>query len=211
MRWGESMIPDLLPVPAHAALDADRDRGALETWCGVPEARRGAPGIRTGAEVWPDVLAWRARFWGAVFRADASDTAHDARALITAVVSGWYLHALVDDAVLCTSELVGNAVRHASCPYADAPAARWISVGVRWEDSGCVSVEVGDDDPRPPRPAPPGDDIDDIDELALCGRGLGIVEGVADHLWWERAGRGKVVRCRFSLARYGLRTRWGAE
>lgn len=90
-------------------------------------------------------------------------SAGDARRFVTGVLHSWRLSAIASgDVELLTSELVGNAVRHASGP---------LTVIVRY-DGTSVRVEVGDGSPALPREQRPGPE-------ATGGRGVQIVADVA--------------------------------
>jgi len=81
---------------------------------------------------------------------------------------------VVDDARLVATELVGNAVRHAS-PLGNG------TVLVRWQEEGSVlamSVCDGGGVNEPQRV--------DASPDALGGRGLSIVEALASRWWTER-------------------------
>jgi anti-sigma regulatory factor (Ser/Thr protein kinase) len=82
-------------------------------------------------------------------------------------------------AVLLVSELVTNAIRYGRPPI-QLRAARH-GQGIR--------VEVTDGERRAPAPAP-GRDGDEVPE---GGRGLLLVEGLADRWGWSPNGRGKLV------------------
>lgn len=84
--------------------------------------------------------------------------------------------ALVDVAELLVSELVGNAVRHAS-------SAPIVSIEV---DSGKVRVAVQDDSSLVPDVQPPDPEGDG-------GRGLLLVESLAVSWGWSRTPGGKRV------------------
>lgn len=87
----------------------------------------------------------------------------------------------VDSAVLVVSELVSNAVQHAT--HTDEIE---LIMHVR---QGCLHVEVLDRDPSPPQEGSPGR----YDEW---GRGLRIVERLSDRWGWEPVGgNGKRVWC----------------
>ncbi|MET7899921.1 ATP-binding protein [Streptomyces sp. NPDC005355] len=125
--------------------------------------------------------------------------AHNARALVTATLADWRLLPVLDDVVLCASELVSNAVQHADRPVIGGVEDRRISVGMRCWGAFALFLEVGDYDRRMPTLA------ECPDRMALDGRGLFIVDQLADRLWWDRAAHGgKVVYARFHLPRYGL-------
>ncbi|MCM2576784.1 ATP-binding protein [Streptomyces meridianus] len=92
---------------------------------------------------------------------------------------------LAETLVLLISELVTNAVLHTGCsavlriqlPAAGAAAG-----------AGMVRVEVADGSARPPRPRHA--ERDDTD-----GRGLELVDGLADRWGWQAEGAGKRVWC----------------
>jgi hypothetical protein len=156
-------------------------------------------GVVPFRQQWPDVLTTRVLYRGTHLRADSPRTAHNARALVTAVLADWRILPVLDDAVMCVSELVGNAVEHADQPVIGGVDDRLISVGVRCWAGSALFLEIGDYDPRMPTLA------ENPDSTAVDGRGLFIVDKLADRLWWQRAAHGgKVVYARFHLPRYGL-------
>jgi len=92
----------------------------------------------------------------------------------------------IEDAVLVTSELVANAVRHGRLPGHEL----WLRMAVQ-EDDGGLTIDVSD----PVRAFPkvrqdPGGE---------SGRGLLVVSGVAESLdWFLRGDVGKTVRARLA-------------
>lgn len=91
--------------------------------------------------------------------------------------------AVVHDAVLCVSELVGNALQHT--------ASRAVTLTISLDGAG-LRIEVGDDSPVEPvaRPAPDGEG----------GRGLGIVSSITSRWGVEHhAGDGKSVWATIAL------------
>jgi anti-sigma regulatory factor (Ser/Thr protein kinase) len=91
--------------------------------------------------------------------------------------------AVAEVAALLTSELATNAVRHARSPF---------EVRVEVLDC-CLRVAVEDDDPRPPARR----------EASLAdtnGRGIMLVDTLADAWGMERAGDGKRVWFQVSWA-----------
>ncbi|MFC9591226.1 ATP-binding protein [Streptomyces sp. NPDC056944] len=87
---------------------------------------------------------------------------------------------LADTLVLLISELVTNAVVHTGCPAV-------LRMLFPAEGSG-VRVEVADTSDRPPRPRhAEGDDTN--------GRGLELVDGLADRWGWQPEGAGKSIWC----------------
>ena len=154
----------------------------------------GPAGRRAGMGVLSSEVAYR----GDRFPADSENTPHNARLLVTAALADWRLLPVLDDAVLCANELVINAVRHGACARHARPERRMVSVSLRCRGWWALVIEVGDTDPCLPRRG------DVMDESALGGRGLGIVDALADELWWARSARGgKLVFARFDLTRYG--------
>jgi anti-sigma regulatory factor (Ser/Thr protein kinase) len=86
----------------------------------------------------------------------------------------------IDDAVLVASELVGNAVRHTTAAASD-------TLDVSWNiDSSGVRVSVGDPSDQEPQLRIAGDDDP-------TGRGLKIVDAMADDWGVEHGARGKTV------------------
>jgi anti-sigma regulatory factor (Ser/Thr protein kinase) len=80
--------------------------------------------------------------------------------------------ASIEEVVLVASELVGNAVRHTH-------SANGTGLGVDWSlDDAGVTVQVSDPSAAEPAPRSP-------DESESGGRGLRIVEALADH-WGVR-------------------------
>jgi hypothetical protein len=134
--------------------------------------------------------------------------AREARDFVTATCRDWKLVEDIDTVSLLTSELVTNGVLHARTP---------LEVGLTTEGGG-VRVDVHDNDPRPPTPR--GHRVNllaDIDELLTraetsaahddrhvflevgpagaigAGRGLLLVEALADEWGVEMAADGKAV------------------
>ncbi|MER6997520.1 ATP-binding protein [Streptomyces sp. NPDC000410] len=87
---------------------------------------------------------------------------------------------LAETLVLLISELVTNAVVHTGCP-----AVLRMLFGVAGD---AIRVEVADTSARPPRPRhADGDDTN--------GRGLELVDGLADRWGWQPEGAGKSIWC----------------
>ncbi len=94
---------------------------------------------------------------------------------------------VIDDVTLVASELVGNAIRHASGGDRDSWAVTWTIEG----DEVVISVEDPSTDlPVRRRPAPE----------APNGRGLAIVETISSDWGVELTDRGKRVWARVSYA-----------
>jgi|SRR4051794_7229614 hypothetical protein len=146
---------------------------------------------RARCELEPDPLAARA-----------------AREFVASTCRDWQLTAELDTLVLLTSELVTNGVLHARTP---------LLVDVQ-ADGDVLTIEVHDNDPRPPTPRDRRSDLlADIDELIQrhgvdlprderhstlhagpagaigAGRGLLLVEALADEWGVELTGEGKSV------------------
>ncbi|MFG3486523.1 ATP-binding protein [Streptomyces sp. NPDC047972] len=86
---------------------------------------------------------------------------------------------LAETLVLLISELVTNAVVHTGCPAV---------LRMLFAAEGGVRVEVADTSDRPPRPRhAEGDDTN--------GRGLELVDGLADRWGWQPEGVGKSIWC----------------
>ncbi|GGO88594.1 ATP-binding protein [Wenjunlia tyrosinilytica] len=172
--------------------------------CLVGQQRSHEPAWR---DLWPDRLTPQALYRGAFLRVDGErpEAAHHARVLVVATLADWGLlrAGLQADAQVCVSELVGNVVRHALRPVHGSADDRLVSVGLRcWPTE--LFLEVGDHDPRMPCLPAPGAAVP---AMADGGRGLVMVKALADGLFCKRADHGgKVVYCRFALARFGLRS-----
>ncbi|MFE3071845.1 ATP-binding protein [Streptomyces sp. NPDC059247] len=94
---------------------------------------------------------------------------------------------LAETLVLLISELVTNAVVHTGCPAV---------LRMLFGAEGGVRVEVADRSDRPPRPRhAQGEDTN--------GRGLELVDGLADRWGWEPEGRGKNIWCEVDRAPVG--------
>src|SRR4051812_16716589 len=118
------------------------------------------------------------------------DSTPAARAFLTRLLNGWGLaDTVVDDASLLTTELVSNAVRHGTG-----------AVKLRVEvDNGVVEVRVHDDEADPPS-------VNHADPTSLNGRGLWIVECVADQWGSDPDDPGKSVWFRLTSSPEGEQT-----
>ncbi|MEU3396054.1 anti-sigma regulatory factor (Ser/Thr protein kinase) [Streptomyces filamentosus] len=86
---------------------------------------------------------------------------------------------LAETLVLLISELVTNAVVHTGCPAV---------LRMLFAAEGGVRVEVADNSAVPPRPRhAAGEDTN--------GRGLELVDGLADRWGWQPEGVGKSIWC----------------
>ncbi|KRV50042.1 hypothetical protein AQ490_17615 [Wenjunlia vitaminophila] len=97
---------------------------------------------------------------------------------------------LVETLVLIISELVTNAVVHTGCP---AVLRMLFSVGSSGPSRGTVRVEVADASTRPPLPRCAASD-------EMGGRGLELVDGLADRWGWQPEGAGKRIWCEVDRA-----------
>lgn len=91
---------------------------------------------------------------------------------------------MAETLLLLISELVTNAVVHTGSPA----VLRICLPDSDGDDAGTVRVEVADASDRPPAPRHArGDDTG--------GRGLELVDGLADRWGWQREGSGKHIWC----------------
>lgn len=95
---------------------------------------------------------------------------------------------LAETLILLVSELVTNAVVHTGCPA----VLRLLLTGGRDDPSGVpagmVRLEVADTSGRPPQPRHAAGD-------ETGGRGLELVDGLADRWGWDPEGVGKRIWC----------------
>jgi anti-sigma regulatory factor (Ser/Thr protein kinase) len=106
------------------------------------------------------------------------------RRFVADTLRGWGVPELtVEVAVLVTSELVANAVNHASPPG---------HLQVR-ADGERVHIEVSDASEQEPRMVRPG-------AAAAGGRGLLLIDRLATRWGWDARPPGKVVWCEVSLS-----------
>ncbi|MDI9835997.1 MULTISPECIES: ATP-binding protein [Streptomyces] len=90
---------------------------------------------------------------------------------------------LAETLILLVSELVTNAVVHTGCP-----AVLRLSLPEAPQDSATVRLEVADRSGRAPVPRCADGD-------ATGGRGLALVDGLADRWGWASEGSGKRIWC----------------
>jgi two-component sensor histidine kinase len=90
---------------------------------------------------------------------------------------------LAETLILLVSELVTNAVVHTGCP-----AVLRLSLPGAAGESATVRLEVADSSDRAPVPRCAGGD-------ATGGRGLALVDGLADRWGWSPEGAGKRIWC----------------
>lgn len=92
---------------------------------------------------------------------------------------------LAETLILLISELVTNAVVHTGCP---AVLRMLFGTANPTGSAGTVRVEVADTSCRPPQPRhAEGEDTG--------GRGLELVDGLADRWGWQPEGAGKRIWC----------------
>ncbi|MER5255024.1 MULTISPECIES: ATP-binding protein [unclassified Streptomyces] len=110
---------------------------------------------------------------------------------------------LAETLILLISELVTNAVVHTGCPAVlrmrlpDVLDAAEEEAGAAGAGPGTVRVEVADTSARPPRPRhAEGDDTN--------GRGLELVDGLADRWGWQAEGTGKSIWCEVDRCEPGV-------
>ncbi len=115
------------------------------------------------------------------------DSTPAARAFLMRLLNGWGVDDEgIDDARLLTTELVANAVRH---------GAGAVKLRVEVED-GVVQVRVHDEGAEEPQ-------VKEADLTSVGGRGLWIVECVADEWGSDREESGKSVWFRLSTTPTG--------
>jgi anti-sigma regulatory factor (Ser/Thr protein kinase) len=95
---------------------------------------------------------------------------------------------LAETLVLLVSELVTNAVVHTGCPAVLRLLLTGVREGASGTPGGTVRLEVADASTRPPAPRhAEGDETG--------GRGLELVDGLADRWGWDPEGVGKRIWC----------------
>lgn len=122
-----------------------------------------------------------------------------ARRWVAEHLACWELDEVMDVTTLLTSELVANAVVHA----ASGPGV------VLAVTDGLVEVDVADSEHRLPRPAKPGLEGGVLPEEALLadgGRGLLLVDALADEWGATRLADGKRVWFRLSAENWPHRS-----
>jgi anti-sigma regulatory factor (Ser/Thr protein kinase) len=99
-----------------------------------------------------------------------------ARAFVADALSHWSDERLVGDALLLTSELATNAVVHAQTPFV-------VTVQAEVEQ---IRVEVADENPAMPR-------LMRVDTSSMSGRGMHLVDELAESWGCDQKGAGKSV------------------
>jgi serine phosphatase RsbU (regulator of sigma subunit) len=108
---------------------------------------------------------------------DRPGMTRSARRLVDEVLGRAGASHLADDAGMVATELVTNALLHGSCPA---------ELVVRVDDEGSARIEVHDSSPGLPLRAYDRED-------AMTGRGIGLVEALADRWGVQQLPGGKVV------------------
>ncbi|MFI8948211.1 ATP-binding protein [Streptomyces sp. NPDC053750] len=93
---------------------------------------------------------------------------------------------LAETLVLLVSELVTNAVVHTGC----SAVVRLVLPGAVTEETEGATVRLEVDDASDRAPVPRC-----LDGEATGGRGLALVDGLADRWGWSREGAGKRIWC----------------
>lgn len=117
-----------------------------------------------------------------------------ARAFTRETLTCWSLDHRSDDATLVITELAANAVAHAVLrPAADGAAEVWLGLSL---DPAHLLVTVSDPGDDPPAYTPT-----DVSALREHGRGLYIVDALAEEWGWtSRPPAGKTVWAKLSTA-----------
>ncbi len=103
-----------------------------------------------------------------------------ARDFTAATLRGWKLDALVEEAVIVTSELVTNAIRHGTC--SPGPGVDVASVMLAWQrHDGRIICVVTDGSSMPPV-------LEQADTSSESGRGLQVVHALAAAWGWVMLG-----------------------
>ncbi|MET9194951.1 ATP-binding protein [Streptomyces olivaceus] len=98
---------------------------------------------------------------------------------------------LAETLVLLVSELVTNAVVHTGC----SAVLRLVLPGAVTDEAGEATVRLEVDDASDRAPVPRW-----VDGDATGGRGLALVDGLADRWGWSREGTGKRIWCELDRA-----------
>jgi len=110
-----------------------------------------------------------------VVLASQAGSVGEAREFTRAALQAWRMGTLADIATIVVSELVTNAILHGSCNEADEPAPVMLALH-RTGDT--VTIITTDGNTRPPVLAV------SADPSAETGRGLGVVNALADQWGW---------------------------
>jgi anti-sigma regulatory factor (Ser/Thr protein kinase) len=123
----------------------------------------------------------------AMFRfAPVPESAGKARRASGTVLAAWELDQLAEDVGLVVSELVTNALLHTGGAGGDA-----VRLELEWAGDA-LTCRVVDASPLPPLP-------EEADQNAESGRGLILVDALAESWGWQDLPEGKAVWARFPL------------
>ena len=148
---------------------------------------------------WTSLLTGRHRYREVRWPSGALASVGVARGVARDALEEWGLTPLAGDVTECVSELVTNAHIHARRPKGSLQDDV-VTLGLRLFPAQCLFVEVGDADPIAPHFPRTAVELNQWEQR---GRGLLIVQFLADFLWWNRSPLGgKFVLARFDLARY---------
>jgi anti-sigma regulatory factor (Ser/Thr protein kinase) len=121
-----------------------------------------------------------------------------ARRVLRHMLREWQVESMADPAALLTSELVTNAVEASACTGRDRGKLPMIGFAIRLTPASLV-LEVWDASPLRPVPR-------DADVAGERGRGLLLVDALADS-WGHRAAEGgKIVWCELAIPRVSAST-----
>jgi serine/threonine-protein kinase RsbW len=110
-----------------------------------------------------------------------------ARDFVRTALADWSVLERADDILLCVSELATNAVRHG------VPAGRGFLLYVALDAEGVLRIEVHDSGDGEPR-------LRTGNDQAENGRGLLLVDVLADTWGVGERVPGKIVWCQFNVA-----------
>ncbi|WP_228447111.1 ATP-binding protein [Streptomyces paludis] len=123
-----------------------------------------------------------------------------AREFVRAAAEEWGLGARLDDVLLCVSELTTNALIHG------VPPGRGFLLRLWWCADGPLRIEVHDSGGGQPRVSAPADAARGAG-AAESGRGLLLVEALADTWGVGERDPGKIVWCEFDVRADGQASR----
>lgn len=157
-----------------------------------------APMVPAGGHAHPDDVAVGVARDAHISRVPEGDALFGARFYVASCCWDWHLATgVTEDAVVVVSELVANALRHATWPaHRTVVLVRLALLGRR------LTIEVRDPDPAMPRW--PGSqrwdlsvissDADPDSDVVVHGRGLALVQALCEDLAALHEPGGKVVR-----------------
>jgi anti-sigma regulatory factor (Ser/Thr protein kinase) len=116
-----------------------------------------------------------------IILASQAGSAREAREFTMAALRAWRLGTMADAAMIVVSELVTNAILHGSCHDADADERGQVLLALH-RTGDRVTIITTDGNANPPVLAVPPD------PSAESGRGLGVVDALAEQWGWTRLG-----------------------